>query len=62
VLGRYFLVDFHGSMERARERRNVVLQAMVEAGDPGMFAKPLEVDVSANAWVDVTVSVDTGIR
>ncbi|MGH2659092.1 MAG: hypothetical protein ACRDHS_05335 [Actinomycetota bacterium] len=39
-----------------------VLQAMVEAGGPGMFAKPLEVDVSANAWVDVTVSVDTGIR
>jgi len=51
-----------GRFEVALEPGHYVLQAMVEAGGPGMFAKPLEVDVSANAWVDVTVSVDTGIR
>jgi len=51
-----------GRFEVALEPGHYVLQAMVEAGGPGMFAKPLEVDVSANAWVDVAVSVDTGIR
>ncbi len=51
-----------GRFEVALDPGHYVLQATVEAGGPGMFAKPVDVDVSPNAWIDVTVTVDSGIR
>lgn len=38
------------------------LEAIVPEGGPGMFAKPVDVTVPASGFVDVVVSVDTGIR
>lgn len=51
-----------GRFEVGLDPGHYVLQATVGAGGPGMFAKPVDVDVSPNAWIDVTVTVDTGIR
>jgi hypothetical protein len=38
------------------------LEAIVGPDGPGMFAKPIDVTVSAGAFVEVVVPVDSGIR
>lgn len=38
------------------------LEAVVAPDGPGMFAKPVAVTVTAGAFVEVVVSVDSGIR
>lgn len=38
------------------------LEAVVDPGGPGMFAKPVAVTVTAGAFVEVVVPVDSGIR
>lgn len=38
------------------------LEAVVDPGGPGMFAKPVAVTVTAGAFVEVVLPVDSGIR
>ena len=38
------------------------LEAVVDPDGPGMFAKPVAVTVTAGAFVEVVVPVDSGIR
>jgi hypothetical protein len=38
------------------------LEAVVGSGGPGMSAKPVDVTVTAGAFVEVVVPLDTGIR
>ncbi|HEX6008571.1 MAG TPA: carboxypeptidase-like regulatory domain-containing protein [Actinomycetota bacterium] len=39
-----------------------MLEAVVDPDGPGMFAKPVAVTVTAGAFVEVVVPVDSGIR
>jgi hypothetical protein len=38
------------------------VEAVIGAGGPGMFAKPVGVSVTAGAFVEIVVPVDSGIR
>lgn len=54
--------DESGRFELQLPPGDYTLEAIVPEGGPGMFAKPVEVSVSAGGFVDVVVPVDTGIR
>jgi hypothetical protein len=54
--------DGDGRFTVALDPGSYVLQAVTKKGGPGMFAKPLDVTVPSKGFVDVTVTVDTGIR
>jgi hypothetical protein len=51
-----------GRFEIALPPGRYTLEAVIGPDGPGMFAKPVEVTVSAGTFVDVVVPVDTGIR
>jgi hypothetical protein len=51
-----------GRFELALPPGRYSLEAVVGPDGPGMFAKPVEVTVSAGTFVDVVVPVDSGIR
>jgi hypothetical protein len=51
-----------GRFTAALDPGSYVLQAVTKTGGPGMFAKPLDVTVPSRGFVEVTVTVDTGIR
>lgn len=54
--------DESGRFELRLPPGDYTLEAIVPEGGPGMFAKPVDVTVPASGFVDVVVSVDTGIR
>lgn len=54
--------DESGRFELRLPPGDYTLEAIVPEGGPGMFAKPVDVTVPADGFVDVVVPVDTGIR
>lgn len=54
--------DESGRFELQLAPGQYTLEAIVPSDGPGMFAKPVDVTVSAGSFVDVVVPVDTGIR
>jgi carboxypeptidase family protein len=54
--------DESGRFELRLPPGDYTLEAIVPEGGPGMFSKPVDVTVPASGFVDVAVSVDTGIR
>jgi hypothetical protein len=51
-----------GTFRVALDPGDYVIRAIVEPGGPGMFAKPVAVQVPQHTFVNVSVLVDTGIR
>ena len=54
--------DGSGRFELRLPPGDYTLEAIVPEGGPGMFAKPVNVTVPTDGYVDVVVPVDTGIR
>lgn len=54
--------DARGRFELSVPPGEYTLEAVVDPGGPGMFAKPVGVTVPSEGFVEVVVPVDTGIR
>ena len=54
--------DADGRFTVALDPGHYTLQAVVEAGGPGMSAKPVDVTVTSGEFLEVNVPVDSGIR
>ena len=54
--------DRSGRFELRLSPGEYTLEAIVPEGGPGMSAKPVDVTVPEDGFVDVVVPVDTGIR
>lgn len=54
--------DSDGRFTVALDPGHYTLQAVVEAGGPGMSAKPVDVTVTSGEFLEVNVPVDSGIR